>query len=309
MKNKTVLITGITGLIGSALASTLHSQGWIIYSLSTRTKLPSGLAPLVTASLTWDKTYTINKPELLRDVTAVVHLAGANVAGKRWNQAYKKEILESRTASTDALLSAFQSVAHFPVVFVGASATGYYGSREDEALTETSAKGLGFLADVCEAWEERAKQFAAKGCRWVSFRTSIILSTRGGALPEMITPFRFFIGGPLGSGKQWFSWISLDDAISAFSRSLEDERFQGIYNLTAPEPIRMGTLARTLGRVLHRPALFPVPGFVLRLVMGESAFEITKSQRVLPERLLKEGFEFRHDEIGMALTEIIGDGR
>jgi hypothetical protein len=309
MKNKTVLITGITGLIGSELARALHSRGWVIYSLSTREKLPEAIAPLVTALLTWDKRYTINRPELLRDVAAVVHLAGANVAGKRWNAAYKQEILESRTRSTEALYSAFRSLGAFPSVFVGASATGFYGSREDETLTEASAKGQGFLSDVCIAWEEAAKQFSEAGSRWVGFRTGIIMSTKGGALPQMLLPFRLFVGGPLGSGQQWFSWISLDDAVAAFVQALEEPSFAGIYNLVAPVPLRMGELARAMGKTMHRPSFFPVPGFVLRLVMGESAFEITKSQRVLPERLSAANFQFKHPEIGSALGEIIAGGR
>jgi uncharacterized protein (TIGR01777 family) len=309
MKNKTILITGATGLIGSELTKNFHQRGWSVLALTTRKKLPPNLVPFVSETIQWDNQYRIKSVELLKKVNAVIHLAGASVTGKRWDAAYKNQILESRTGSTEELFKAFERTGHKPEAFICASATGYYGSRNEEILTEESGKGSGFLSDVCEAWEHTAHKFSQAGTRQVSLRTGIILSKKGGALPKMLIPFYFFVGGSLGTGRQWFSWISLDDAVAIYERAVEDESMSGIYNVVAPVPVRMYEVAKSIGSLLHRPYIFPVPEFILKLALGESASEITKSQRVLPKRLLEMQFEFIHPGVLPALRDILANGR
>ncbi len=303
-----ILLSGATGLIGGELAARLHDGGHNIIVLTTRKKLPENLATVADGFVSWDSNYRINEPAKLAEIDSVIHLAGASVVGKRWNAAYKAEILNSRTASTAAIIDAFKSINHFPKTFICASATGFYGSRKDEILTEASSKGTGFLSDVCSSWEDAARQSEKYGARWVSVRTGIVLTTKGGALPQMLLPFRLFVGGHLGSGKQWFSWISLEDTCAIFAYVLENNQASGVYNAVAPHPVQMKELAKVIGKTLHRPSLFPVPGFVLQAVMGEASVEITKSQRVLPARLTDAGYQFKFSDITYALKEITGRG-
>jgi uncharacterized protein (TIGR01777 family) len=301
---KTILVTGGTGLIGGRLIFRLLSDGYKILATSRNTAQFDTIKNPNFQSISWDGKSLLNNDGSLDDIHAVIHLAGAGVADKRWSNSYKKEILESRTQPTLALIHSFSTVKKTPAVFICGSATGIYGSSAKDTFTENSPKGDGFLADVCKAWEDAASTAEDFGMRRVSLRTGIVLDSKKGALPRMLTPYKFFIGGKLGNGKQWFSWIHIDDITGIIKFVLEDESLRGSFNATAPSPLRMADVARTIGTTLHRPAIFPVPEFALKIVLGESAYEITKSQKVIPERLLNAGFRFKFPHLKEALEDL-----
>ncbi len=303
--SKIVFITGGTGLIGSHLINELLASGYSVIAAGRNTAKFTSIKHNAFRAIHWDGKSLPSKDDSLDNVHAVIHLAGAGVADKRWTEAYKKEILESRTKSTTALVEFFSKVNNPPSVFICGSATGYYGSSAENTLTESSPKGAGFLSDVCQAWEEAAASSAKCGMRWISIRTGIVMDGEKGALPRMVMPFKFFTGGKLGSGRQWFSWIHIDDIVGIIKSALENDSMNGVYNAVAPSPLRMVDVAKTIGKVLHRPALFPVPEFVLKIVLGESAYEITKSQKVIPERLLSAGFRFKFPLLEDALKDLL----
>jgi uncharacterized protein (TIGR01777 family) len=237
---------------------------------------------------------------------AVVNLAGANIAGGRWTPEYKDKILRSRLAAGEAVVEAFGAASSRPAVLVQASAVGYYGSRGDEELDESAAAGDGFLAEVCRQWEASTAAVEDMGVRRVVVRSGLVLARDGGAFPRLVKPFRFFAGGPLGGGRQWFSWIHYDDEVAAISFLIEKDGAAGPYNLCAPGPVRNRDLARSVGRVLGRPAWWPTPRFALRLVLGEMADELLlASQRARPEKLLAAGFEFEHPGVEAALPALV----
>jgi uncharacterized protein (TIGR01777 family) len=295
-----VLMTGATGFIGSALVRRLASTGHEVIGLTRDPIQASQRVPAVEAFHAWDPE---NEPaiDLLASADAVVNLAGESVAG-RWTQSKKARIYQSRIVGTRNLVSAMGK-AGGPKVLVNASAVGFYGDRGDERLAETAGIGSGFLADVCRDWEAEALE-GANASRVVVMRTGIVLGKEGGALKTMLPLFRFGLGGPLGNGKQWWPWVHIDDVVSAFTAAVE-QPFNGIYNLAAPAPARQREFAGMLGRVLHRPAFLPVPGFALRLVQGEFADEVLFSKRVIPARLESEGFRFQHADLDRALSAIL----
>ena len=302
--SKTILVTGGTGLIGSRLINKLLSDGDSVIATSRNIAKFQEKSHKKLQYISWDGKSLLQNDGRLDDVYAVVHLAGAGVADKRWTDSYKKEILESRTTSTLALVKSFSAAKNKPSVFICGSATGIYGSSAETTFTESSPKGTGFLADVCEAWENAAATAENFGMRRVSIRTGIVLDNEKGALPKMLTPYKFFVGGKLGKGKQWFSWIHIADVVGILKFVLENDTLHGAINATAPSPMRMEDVARTIGQVLHRPSIFPVPEFVLKIVLGESAYEITKSQKVIPERLLNAGYRFQHPLLEDALKDL-----
>ena len=266
-----VAIAGASGLIGTELAKALEARG------DSVVKLPRGSAEIAGAD-------------------AVVNLAGASVAGKRWSAEYKKEILDSRVQTTRRLVEAR------PPILINASAVGVYGGRGDEELDESAAPGDDFLASVCVAWEAEAAK--APG-RVVMLRTGVVLSKRGGALQQMLPPFRAFVGGPIGSGRQWFPWIHIADEIGAILWSIDHASISGPVNLVAPGIVTMKGFADALGRALHRPALFPVPAGPLKLLLGEFAGELLKGQRAVPRKLLESGFKFRFPDLDGALQDLL----
>jgi uncharacterized protein len=304
--NKTIFLTGGTGLIGGRLINELLSSGYSVIAAARNTAKFAAIKHDEFQTIVWDGKSLPGRDDRLENVYAVIHLAGGGVADKRWTESYKKEILESRTKSTTALVQYFSNAKNPPTVFICGSATGFYGSSPENTFTESSPKGTGFLADVCQAWEEAAAVSAKSGMRWVSIRTGIVLDGKKGALPRMLTPFKFFVGGKLGNGKQWFSWIHITDIVGILKFVLENDALHGAYNATAPSPLRMEDVAKTIGKVLHRPAFFPVPEFILKIVLGESAYEITKSQKVIPERLLNSGFRFKFPLLEDALKDLLG---
>lgn len=287
-----VAITGASGLIGTALAARLKSEGHDVRPLKRG------------AAADWDPATGWIRPGALEGIDAVVHLAGESIGKGRWSPKRKQELRSSRIDSTRLLVSEISKMAS-PPVFVAASAIGYYGNREDEVIDETSARGEGFLADLVRDWEAESMKAEDAGARTVLLRFGVILAKEGGALPQMMLPFKFGAGGRLGSGRQWFSWVALEDAVSILIRSLTTD-MSGVYNVTAPGPVTNRELTKALSKVLKRPAIFPVPPFALRIVLGESANELLLAgQRVLPRRLLDAGFTFRQTEISTTLDSIV----
>lgn len=294
-----IAITGASGLIGSHLTGVLAASGHEVVRLVRGAATEPDAAP-------WDtKTGGIDV-ERAGHPDAVLHLAGAGIAERRWSPDYKREILDSRVGPTSALARALAASRQPPRVLITASAVGYYGNRGDEALTETSPPGTGFLPDVCIAWERAAAPAREAGIRVAHLRTGIVLTPRGGALRKMLPAFGSGVGGRVGSGGQFMSWISLDDAVSAIVHVL-DAALEGPVNVTAPEPVTNAVFSATLGHVLHRPARVPVPAFAIRTLFGEMGESLLLGgQRVLPRVLLDSGYAFRHSTLEAALRHVLG---
>lgn len=277
-------------MIGSSLAATFSDRQIPFtklvrrYSASKKNELlwsPASQRPIADTSV-------------LEGFTAAIHLSGANIAGQRWTPSYKHELVESRVLSTKALSDVLAGIRHRPQVLICASATGYYGDRGEEVLTEKSSHGSGFLSELCQDWENATASAQAQGVRVVYLRTGVVLGRNSGLIKKVLPAFRFGLGGKLGSGRQWMSWITIDDLVSAVLFLLSQPSFTGPVNAVAPNPVTNAEFTQTLGKVLHRPAIFPVPAAALRLVFGEMAKEtMLASTRVLPGRLLESGFQFQ----------------
>jgi uncharacterized protein (TIGR01777 family) len=292
-----VVLAGGTGFLGTALERWLRNDGHAITVLTRR--------PRRSNEVQWDP-YGSPAPwvHVLQDADAVINLAGAPIS-KRWTAAHKREMWNSRIRSTRTLVEAMQSVRPMPATLLNASAVGIYGDRGDEPITEHSAPGAGFLASLGREWEKEALA-AGPQTRVVLLRSGIAFDRDGGALPLMALPFRFFVGGPLASGRQYISWIHRDDWVAMVSWALTTTAVAGPLNVTAPAPATNSEFSRTLGHVLGRPSLLPVPAIALRLAVGEMASELVTGQRVLPERALAGGFAFLYPELEGALREIYG---
>ena len=296
---RTVAITGGTGMIGSALTWLLRTGGHTVRWITRNPNAQRG-------DIGWNPDAGTLDPRSMAGVDAVVHLAGANV-GERWTPSHRKAILESRVAGTRTLVSAMRGMAKQPEVLISGSAVGYYGDTGSKLIDERAEKGDGFLSDVCAAWEAETVPAADSGIRVAIARTGLVLSPSGGALSKMLPAFQCGVGGPLGSGKQWMSWISLDDEIGALHHLLLDQGARGIFNLTGPAPVMNTEFGHALGDVLHRPAVLPVPGFALKALFGDMAQStILDGQRVLPTRLQDAGFRFQHPTLESALRFELG---
>jgi uncharacterized protein (TIGR01777 family) len=290
-----VIISGASGLLGTALTRALRSAGHETVALVRR-------APRA-GEVQWDA-YKPLDPAKLAGCDAVVHLAGKNIAG-RWTEEFKREVLESRSITTKILATAaaesFRRTGQ-PRVFVSASGIGYYGNRGEEVLTEESRAGTGFLAEVCKQWEAATAPAREAGVRVVSLRIGVVLARDGGALKPMLLPFQLGLGGRIGSGQQWWSWIELDDVIGAMLFALENDSLQGAVNAVAPAAARNSEFVKALGRALHRPTIFPLPEFVIRTVMGQMGEELLlTSAQALPRKLEDAGYAFRHPQLDEAL--------
>lgn len=295
-----ILVSGSTGLVGSVLVPSLTSDKHQVVCL-VRSRPPRGEAAVV-----WDPAAGRLELSSLEGLDAVVHLAGENLANERWNNAKKTRIRDSRVEGTRLLSEALAKSARPPKTLVCASAIGYYGSRAAEILKEDSAPGDDFLARVCREWEAAAEPARRKGIRVVHLRFGFILSPAGGGLAKMLPPFRLGLGGPLGDGAQYVSWVSIDDAIGAIRHALAGEAVRGPANVVAPQPVTNREFTATLGRVLSRPAFFPMPAFAARLVFGEVADALLlASQRVEPGRLVASGYRFRHPVLEGALRSLL----
>jgi len=294
-----ILVTGASGLVGSALASSLTSTGHGVTRL-VRRQLHSG-----EKAARWDPLAGTIDASAFEGVDAVVHLAGENIA-ERWTAAKKVNIRDSRIKGTQVLCEALARLASPPKVLVSASAIGYHGDRGEEPLSEESAPGRGFLAEVCRAWEATTEPARQTGLRVVQLRFGVVLSPAGGALAKILPPFRLGLGGMLGSGRQYMSWIALDDAIGAIQHAIVTDSLQGPINAVAPQAVTNQEFTKTLGKVLGRPTVVPLPAFATRLMFGEMADELLlASARVQPAKLLASGYRFRYPELEGALRHLL----
>jgi uncharacterized protein (TIGR01777 family) len=294
------IISGGTGFIGRRIVERfLQNQHYV----GVWSRQPGKEKRAAVASFSWDPLLGEPPAESLNAMDAVIHLAGEPVA-QRWNVEVKRRIRDSRVLGTRALVEAISRVRHKPKVLVCASAIGYYGDRGDEVLTESSSHGGGFLADVCRGWEAEADRATEFGLRVVKLRIGFVLGKDGGALAKMVPVFRAFVGGRLGSGKQWVPWIHVADVAEMFLHTVEND-IAGVWNATSPNPVTNAGFTRGMEKALHRPALFPVPPFALKLAFGELGRHMLDSSRVIPDAALKAGFPFRHPELAPALRDII----
>jgi uncharacterized protein len=295
-----ILITGASGLVGSALIPALATAGHQVSRL-VRSQ------PRGEAEIQWDPMTGIRDLARLEGMDAVIHLAGENIAAGRWTAEQKARIRNSRVQGTQTLCQALTQLALPPKVLISASAMGYYGDRGAEVLHEESAPGRGFLPEICIAWEAATQPAEKSGIRVVLLRIGIVLSPTGGPLAKMLLPFKFGLGGVIGSGQQYMSWIALDDLTSAIVHTLTTEALRGPVNCAAPNPVTNSEFTKTLGSVLVRPTFFPVPAFALRLVLGEMADDLLLSgTRLEPKRLLETQFRFRHPQLEGALRAVLG---
>lgn len=306
-----VAITGATGFVGTRLVERLQSVGHHIVVLSRDASKATKIFPKQVYSnveiVAYDPYNSGDWQSALSGCEAVVNLAGEPIAEQRWTPEYKQQLLDSRILTTQKLVEAIAQANPKPQVLVNASAIGFYGTSETATFDETSPAGNDFLAEICQKWEAAATEVKSSGTRLVILRLGIVLGL-GGALGKMLTPFRMFAGGPIGSGNQWFSWIHRDDLVSLILKALTDSAMQGIYNATAPKPVRMNDLCQVLGAVMKRPSWLPVPGFVLETMLGDGATVVLEGQEVLPKNTLNSGFAYEYQEIQPALQQILTTG-
>ena len=300
-----IAIAGATGFVGSRLVEQLQAQGHQVLVLTRSPQQVSnrfgsaeivGYNPLKSGE--WQAS--------IDGCDAVINLAGEPIAEKRWTPAQKRVMLESRQIGTEKIVEAIEQATIKPPVLINASAIGYYGTSETSKFDETSPAGTDFLAEVCTKWEAAANKASESGTRVVILRLGIVLGENGGALGKMLAPFSAFVGGPIGSGKQWFSWIHRDDVVKLMIAAITDSNMRGVYNATAPNPVTMADFAQTLGTVMNRPSWLPVPNFALEALLGEGAIVVLQGQQALPTNTLAQGFEFQYPTLTPALAAILG---
>jgi uncharacterized protein (TIGR01777 family) len=299
-----VIITGGTGLIGRALADDLAKDGHQVIVLSRRSSPARDLRPGIRLAR-WDGRTAEGWGPLADGADVIVNLAGENLSAGRWTPERKQAILESRVNAGSAVVDAILQATKKPRVLIQSSAVGYYGPTGDEVLTEEAASGADFLAGVCREWEATTQPVEALGVRRAVVRTGVVLSAASGALPRMLLPFRVFAGGPLGSGRQWMSWIHIQDEVSALRFLIDTQQARGAFNLTA-EPLTNWQFARVVGKVMRRPAFFTVPSAIIRLAFGEMGTVVLDGQRVSAKRLADLGFQFRFPDSETALRDLLG---
>ncbi|MFZ1699654.1 MAG: TIGR01777 family oxidoreductase [Pyrinomonadaceae bacterium] len=294
-----VLITGASGLVGTQLQKSFAEKGYDML-------LASRSEPKDEKHIQWTVEEGFTDPEKLEGLDAVVHLAGESVSGLRWTEDKKKAIRDSRVLGTRNVVDAISKLKDRPKVFVSSSAIGFYGERGDEEVTESSAAGDNFLADVSKAWEAESRRAEDAGIRTVLLRTGIVLTKDGGALGTMLTPFKLGVGGVVGNGKQWMSWISMDDHIAAINYAIENENLRGAVNSVSPNPVTNEEFTKTLGEVLYRPTFLPLPEFAVSMVFGEMGDALLlASTKVIPKRLTDAGFEFKYPELKAAVENAV----
>jgi len=304
--DKIIVIAGITGFIGKALAQLFLGKGYRIKGLTRSeekaVKLKAeGIEPLI-----WDGFSLGGWEKQLENVAGVINLSGQNIAAGRWTQKKKRAILNSRKGPVRVLTEGLKLLKYKPRIFIQASAVGYYGHCGNKEITETRPPGRGFLSSVVKQWEDASKDIENLAIRRIICRFGMVLGKNGGALARLLLPYRLFVGGPLGSGEQWVSWIHLDDLVNAIEYLLTYEKSSGIYNFTAPKPVTNREFSHLLGNVLHRPSFLPVPAWMLKTLFGEMADEVLlSSQKVFPSHLLKEGFKFQYPDLDQALKSIL----
>lgn len=303
-----VAIAGATGFVGSRLVERLQVEGIRVLVLSRNTTYAQKVFPPTAFPdveiVAYTPTASGGWQSAISDCDGVVNLAGESIAEGRWTPERKQEILNSRKLATQNIVDAIANAHPKPSVLVNASAIGYYGTSETATFDETSSPGHDFLAQVCQAWEAEATKVTNVGVRLVILRLGIVLGN-GGALGKMITPFKLFAGGPLGSGQQWFSWIDLDDIVNLIVLALTKPEMQGVYNATAPHPVRMAQLTQTMGKVMNRPSWLPVPAFALEALLGDGAMVVLEGQQVVPKRTLESGYKYKYPNLEPALVKIL----
>ncbi len=296
-----ILISGASGLVGTHLIPTLIAKGHSVFKLVRK-------APKLADEIQWDaeKGFSETEKSKLENFDAVVHLAGDNVASGSWDEAKKRSIRESRTIGTQVLVDALKQTNNPPKILVSASAIGFYGNRGDEILTEDSPKGVGFFPEVCDAWEIEARK-AEAFARVVCLRIGVVLANDGGALEKMLTPFKFGVGGVIGSGKQYMPWISIEDIVGIFNFAIENN-ISGILNTTAPNPVTNYEFTKSFGKVLNRPTVLPLPEFVVKLMFGEMGETLLlQGCRVIPKRLQELGYKFKYENLEDAFKAVLSD--
>lgn len=295
--SKRIAIAGASGLIGTALRKTLTATGWTVCTI--------GRSPR--SDVVWDPKHHVLPDNALAGCDVVLNLAGAGIAGARWSAARKQVLWDSRIDSTKLIAERIAALPQPPRVYINASAIGFYGSRGDEMLSEASASGAGFMPDLCRAWEAATEPAARAGVRTVNLRIGVVLTPLGGALQRMLTPFRWGVGGVLGSGRQYMSWIGLHDIVRLMQFIIDSEQLSGPVNATSPQPVTNAEYTKTLGAVLHRPTLLPAPGFAIRLLLGEMGQRLLlEGNRVLPQQAQAAGFEFAYPDLAACLRRELG---
>jgi len=310
-----ILLTGATGSIGRRLVQKLTARGDEVIIFTRSAIRAEENIPKAVRLVKWDYSKPDDPSSLklrrtgwmqeLNGADVVVHLAGANLGAKRWNEEYKKLAYESRLTSTRNLVEAIKSVEAKPKVFICASAVGIYGNRYDEILDEKSLPANNFLADLCKDWEAEAKKVEKLGVRRVSIRTGLVLDKNDGLLKKMLPTFKLFLGGYLGNGKQWFPWIHIDDIVGIYLHTIDNANINGAVNAASPGIVTNKEFSKTLGKVLSRPALFPIPKLALRIVSGELGNYVTDSQRILVDKILESGYKFRFENLQVALRDLL----
>lgn len=300
-----IIITGATGLIGKCIFSELTKRGDEVTVFTRNIEYAKNEILPANRYVKWD----YNKPEEwkehLNSKDAVIHLAGASLYDRRWTKSYKRIIVESRETSTFNIVNAIKDAEEKPKVFICSSGVGYYGDSGDKVLVEGSQRGNSFTAKVCEKWEQAAAKVEKYSVRRVSIRTGIVLNRGEGTLKKMTIPFKFFVGGTLGNGKQWFPWIHINDLANIFLFALDNNEIEGALNTVSPNPVRMKEMTDEIGRILHRPSFFKVPHFALRIALGELADEVTASLRVKPQKLNDYNFKFQFENISLCLKDLL----
>jgi uncharacterized protein len=302
---KKIIITGATGSIGKKLVQELTARGDEVIIFTRNPEKAKKKIVNANKYVKWDYDCMDAWSHEMHGVDVVVHLAGANLGAKRWNAEYKKLAYDSRIISTRNLVEAIKSVEKKPKVFICSSAVGIYGNRYDEVLDEKSSLGNDFMSDICKDWEKEAERAEQYGVRRVSIRTGLVMQKDEGVLKKMLLPFKIFIGGPLGSGRQWFPWIHIDDIVGIYLQAIDNENISGAVNGASPGIVTMREFAKILGKVLRRPSLFPVPKFAMKIAAGELGEYAVMSQRTSVEKILISGYKFKYEVLEEALHSLL----
>jgi len=301
-----IVITGGTGFIGRALSQQLLDHDYHVVVLTRNVERAKSILSPRVIPVQWDGKTLAGWVKQIENASAVVNLAGDNIASGLWTRKKKQRVIESRINAGKAIVTAIRQLKSKPGVLIQASGIGYYGDRGDEILDESASRGSGYLAELAEQWEASVQDVAGMGIRLVVIRTGVVIGKGGGFLTKVMLPFRFFLGGHQGSGNQWLPWIHLQDEVGAIQFLIENKDLSGVFNLTAPDPVTSKEFFKTIGRVIRRPSWFHVPGFVLKLLLGEMAKELILSgQRAIPGNLTQAGFEFRFAKLEAAIQDIL----
>ena len=303
--SKRIVITGATGLIGSHITKKLIERKDEVIVFSRSPEKAEKKLPNAHDYVEWSYDEIGEWKKSIDGADVVIHLAGENVMAERWNEEHKQRVLKSREIGTRNIVEAIKESSNKPEVLICASAIGIYDDSPEAEYDEDGKHGDDFLTEVTEKWEAEAEKVEDAGVRRVSIRTGIVLDKNEGALAQMLTPFKFFVGGPIGSGKQWMSWIHIDDIANLYLFAIDNKDVQGVLNGTAPNPVRMNEFAKTLGKVMNRPSFFNVPKFVLKIVLGEGAGSVLRGSKIIPAKTKEAGFSFKFSELDNALREVL----